>query len=125
MTQPNVFIIKPEQVGSTDVPQFLLNAISKEFVDNTLKESILMSSHLGYSIQHPLPHVEHWFGLLINYLLSHKNSINSLKKSIILTQKVISSSTIRVDIDEIICGLAETNNIIGELLGKLKEKERE
>jgi hypothetical protein len=99
------------------------HAISKEFVDNTLKESILMSSHLGYSIQHPLPHVEHWFGLLINYLLSHKNSINSLKKSIILTQKVIPSSTIRVDVDEIICGLAETNNIIGELLGKLKEKE--
>ena len=99
------------------------HAIAKEFVDNTLKESILMSTHLGYSIQHPLPHAEHWFGLLVNYLLSHKNSIHSLKKSIILTQKVISSSTIRVNIDEIICGLAETNNIIGELLGKLKEKE--
>jgi len=31
MSHPNVFIVKPEQVGSTDVPQFLLNVISKEF----------------------------------------------------------------------------------------------
>jgi len=31
MTQPNVFIVKPEQVGSTDIAQFLLNVISKEF----------------------------------------------------------------------------------------------
>jgi len=31
MSQPNIFIVKPEHVGSTDVPQFLLNVISKEF----------------------------------------------------------------------------------------------
>ena len=31
MSKPNIFVIKPEHVGSTDVPQFLLDAISKEF----------------------------------------------------------------------------------------------
>ena len=31
---PNVFVVKPEHVGSTDVPQFLLNAIALEFGSN-------------------------------------------------------------------------------------------
>lgn len=31
MSQPNIFIVKPEHVGSTDLPQFLLDVISKEF----------------------------------------------------------------------------------------------
>jgi hypothetical protein len=29
--QPNVFIVKPEQVGQSDVSQFLLSAIAREF----------------------------------------------------------------------------------------------
>jgi hypothetical protein len=30
----NIFTVKPEHVGSTDVPQFLLNVIAAEFSNN-------------------------------------------------------------------------------------------
>jgi hypothetical protein len=31
---PTIFQVKPEQVGSTDINQFLLSAIAREFGDN-------------------------------------------------------------------------------------------
>ena len=31
---PNVYIVKPEHVGQSDINQFLLSAIAKEFGDN-------------------------------------------------------------------------------------------
>jgi hypothetical protein len=32
--QPTIFQVKPEQVGSTDISQFLLNALAAEFGSN-------------------------------------------------------------------------------------------